>query len=552
MESIEELRSKLAATNDEGEQCGLLDAIGIQLTLQNQPLEALEYSSRALEIRARLADLDVHAELPFASSLFNRAGHLRVLKRCEEAIASYALALKICERHVGESQGQYLYAEALAAVLAELLCHDMAARFQGLAVHALIEAGVDANELNGAMGALATYLDSLDNDVPARRLQLSTDSGLLSLQTASLATAQQLSDRATSQHLQGRLPEAIVWSTRTVRYCDLFAAEDDRFAALSTENLRLVASWSATAHVQVALACLARLRGVLTSRVPGGEHSVASRRNAVIAARPSAPDRRLWCCSVRDLLLLVADLERGGFPSSDVHALARRLHEKHIYPARDYSHRCQPRPPDIFITYDWRQNFVGLYDMIEGVLVYMGQTLRQARADLDSGRIRHLIFDEIGLWIDFVFIDQSARDLGVEVREILPRVIDSSDLHFVLSDTALSRSWCCYELALFNKRPIAPSSQYETGSLFARPLRSFVTQEQAHPFGRFGQSATTVPEDKEAIEKYLRDEFPEGLEGVDLLLVQAGLLDKRVTPGFAVPPAAEEMMLSACDKWLTR
>jgi len=122
----------------------------------------------------------------------------------------------------------------------------------------------------------------------------------------------------------------------------------------------------------------------------------------------------------------------------------------------------------------------------------------------------------------------------------------------VLSDTALLRSWCCYELALFNKRSIALSWQHEIGGVVARPLRSFVTQEQAHAFGGSGETATTVPEDKEFIETYLSDEFPEGLAGVDLLLAQAGMLDKRVTPGFAVPRAAEEMMLSAVDKWLAR
>jgi hypothetical protein len=113
VESILELRSQLAATNDEREQAGLLDAIGIQLTLQNQPLEALEYSSRAVEIRASIADREVQQELPFASSLFNRGGHLRVLKRFEEAVASYTLALQVCERHLAESEDRHFrYVEA--------------------------------------------------------------------------------------------------------------------------------------------------------------------------------------------------------------------------------------------------------------------------------------------------------------------------------------------------------------------------------------------------------------------------------------------------------
>ena len=430
----------------------------------------------------------------------------------------------------------------MAAVLAQLRCYDMAARFQGAVVQALLEAGSDVREVDGALGSLAAYLDGLDNDVPARRLDLSTDSGLLSLRTASPGTARRMNELASQHHLRGRFREAIEWATRTTRYCDLFATEDDTLAALSADNLRRVGAWSAAAQVEAGLACRARLKGILAS----------SAADVRIASEPGPVDRRLWCCSIRDFRLLIADLGRAGVPSSDVHTLAGHLRAKGIYPARDYRHRCQPRSPDIFITYDWRQNFIGLYDIIEGVLVYMGQAVRQVRADLDSARIRHLVFDEIGLWVDFVFIDQSVRDLGAEVREIIPRVIKASDVHLVLSDTALLRSWCCYELALFNKRPVAASRQHEIGGHLARPLRSFVTQEQAHPYGGFGQTATTAPEDKEAIEKYLCEEFPEGIAGVDLLLAQAGILDKRLTPEFAVPPAAEETMLAAVDRWLAR
>jgi hypothetical protein len=198
----------------------------------------------------------------------------------------------------------------------------MAARFQGLAVRILLEKGSDAAEVNSALGALATYLDFLENDVPTRRLSLSTDSGLLSFHTASLSTAQELSDRAARQNLQGRLQEAIDWATRTMRYCDLFAAQDNKFASLSTENLRRIVAWSATGVVQEGLASLARLRGVLGSGHPDAQYGAGTRPKAAIAAEPSAPDRRLWCCSVRDLLLLVADLERAGISSSDVHTLA--------------------------------------------------------------------------------------------------------------------------------------------------------------------------------------------------------------------------------------
>lgn len=556
MESIDDLQAQLAATNDEAEQAGLLDAIGIQLTHQNRPLDALEYSSRALEIRQRLADRDVNAELRLASSLFNRGAHLRVLKRHDEAVMPYAASLQIRRRHLADtSPDKEMYvraARALADVLAELQCYDMAARFQGTVVDGLLEWGTDPSEQDDELRALTVHLDSLDSDVPTRRLELSTDTGLLALSRASLATALRMEERATRHHGQGELMDAIGWAIRTVRYCDLFAGQDERFAALSNQNLGRVADWSAAAHFDSGMSCLAGLRGVVTGQDHDATDRGAGTSDARIASESTSADRRLWCCSVRDLLLLIADLGRAGIPASDVHALAGHFREKGIYPARDYSHRCQSRPPDIFITYDWRQNFVGLYDLIAGVMVYMGQAVRQARDDLDSSRIRHLVFDEVGLWIDFVFVDQSARDLGAEVREIIPRVIDAADVHLVLSKTALIRSWCCYELALFNKRQITDAATLEVGGHIARPLRSFVTQDQAHGFGGFAQTATTAPEDKEAIEAYLSKDFPGGVAGVDLLLVQAGWLDKRVTPQFAVPPAAEATMLAAADKWLTR
>ena len=75
--------------------------------------------------------------------------------------------------------------------------------------------------------------------------------------------------------------------------------------------------------------------------------------------------------------------------------------------------------------------------------------------------------------------------------------------------------------------------------------------QQAKVPADFGQTATTAPEDKEFVgENYLREEFPEGLRRVDLLLFQAGMLEKNLTPAFAVQPAAEETLLSAADKWL--
>lgn len=62
-----------------------------------------------------------------------------------------------------------------------------------------------------------------------------------------------------------------------------------------------------------------------------------------------------------------------------------------------------------------------------------------------------MIADRFRVWIDFVFIDQTARDVGNELAA-LPEIVGACDTYFVLSPSALARSWCCYELALFNHR----------------------------------------------------------------------------------------------------
>jgi hypothetical protein len=302
--------------------------------------------------------------------------------------------------------------------------------------------------------------------------------------------------------------------------------------------------------MSIPFALIARLKGLLD-------------REPLAAPSQPAADSRLWCCSARDLLLILADLARDGIPGSDVHALAERLRAARIYPARDYRHRCQPRLPDVFITYDWRFPFVALQETIHRTLMMMGRRIHEHRPDLDSGDVHSLVLDQIGLWVDFVFIDQSARDIAAEVREILPKVIAAADVHFVVSDTALSRAWCCYELAVFNKRPVpvpaVPGGKWHGipveafDSTLARPLRSVIAQRQTLAYRGFDATAATVTTDKAEIERYLNDEFPEGVDGIDRLLLQVGLLsDTSVTPGFGLLPAGDNAILSAADKWLAR
>jgi hypothetical protein len=68
-----------------------------------------------------------------------------------------------------------------------------------------------------------------------------------------------------------------------------------------------------------------------------------------------------------------------------------------------------------------------------------------------------LLFDEVTFWIDFVFINQSVRDVRAEL-DVMPDLIDSSKLHFALSHTALTRAWCCYELAARSSAALMASS----------------------------------------------------------------------------------------------
>jgi tetratricopeptide (TPR) repeat protein len=257
------------------------------------------------------------------------------------------------------------------------------------------------------------------------------------------------------------------------------------------------------------------------------------------------PDRRLWCCTGRDFFRLIGDLAERHILSSDVHTLARQLRFLNLYPARDLGYRCQPKPPDLFVTYDWSTNFVDLQQAVNQALQYLAGIIGQARPNLTRDYIQGLVFDHIGIWVDFVFIDQCARDVVAEVREVVPAVIGASDVHFVLSPTALTRSWCCYELALFNRRQ-------STEGFGQRTMRSFV-EPPTTQYTTFGSTTTSVATDKPIIEQYLRDEYPGGLDALDLLLIQASMLsDPFMVSGFAQFGAADQTALLALDKWIAR
>ena len=257
----------------------------------------------------------------------------------------------------------------------------------------------------------------------------------------------------------------------------------------------------------------------------------------------SQPDRRRWCTTARGLSLIVGDLRDRGIMSSNVHTLAERLRTQGIYPARDFAGRCLERAPDLFVTYDWQENYVDLQEAVWSGLDLIGSIVRERRPDLDEVDVERLIADRIGIWVDFLFIDQSARDVVGELA-VLPALIEGSDAHFVLSRTALTRAWCCYELALFNKRdPTEPSG--------GRTLRSFVTPTLASNYTGFASTSSTAPRDKVEIERNIEADYPGGMIGLDGLLMQVSLQsDPFFTRGAAQAVAAHELVADAIDRWL--
>ena len=242
---------------------------------------------------------------------------------------------------------------------------------------------------------------------------------------------------------------------------------------------------------------------------------------------------------------MVGELAQRGFPPSDVYALGSRFARAGLYPARDCAYRCLPRLPQVFITYTWSDNYVDLQVAVRSALSYLGGLIREARPELNGDVVDRLVNERLGVWIDFVFIDQSARRLVEEVREVLPRAIAAADVHFVLSDTAMLRSWCCYEVALFNQ-PAPAEPPWQGG------LRSFVGRSASLNYQTFAQTEASQPEDKRTIEGAIIDRFPGGMSAFDALMMQASLLsDPFVSRGFAQPDRATEAVRQSIDRWLT-
>ena len=251
---------------------------------------------------------------------------------------------------------------------------------------------------------------------------------------------------------------------------------------------------------------------------------------------------------MRGLSEMIGDFLQIGISASDVHTLARRCRELDIYPARDFESRCKRRPPDIFITYDWRYDFVDLQESAYNGLLYIGDELARHQPSIDPINFEFLLFDELTFWIDFVFINQSARDVRAEL-DVMPDLIDSSKLHFALSHTALTRAWCCYELALFNKRFLEPKPETRPPPA---PLLGSLLAPMPLGYRGWADAESSVAQDKVFLEEQLNDLYPRGTLGVDALMIQASLVGEHIyTYANSVQTGlAVEQALTVGDGWL--
>lgn len=205
------------------------------------------------------------------------------------------------------------------------------------------------------------------------------------------------------------------------------------------------------------------------------------------------------------------DLDQFVLPLFNTHDLRPILVSRGIYPARDFPHLISKRLPDIFITYNWKDNILEVRGSIWNALSYCVNL--GGGFSYDPYDLQDVATDGVTFWLDWIFLDQSSRNVDVELDSIMPILFRESTVHVVLSSTALSRVWCCYELAQFNRKA-AENHALELTSLIPGDL---------DPYPLWESVEATDPDDKLKIERRIEEAFPNGLKDVEYLMVQAGL-----------------------------
>lgn len=262
-------------------------------------------------------------------------------------------------------------------------------------------------------------------------------------------------------------------------------------------------------------------------------------------------DRRLWSTTPKLLSEFVGALLRGGCPSVSARTLQKLFQERHLYPARDYPKFCEPAPPDIFFSYHSAQNFVDVQEIVWNAVRYAAQQFVSSRPDLAHIDLEVLFWERARLWVDFMFIDQSARDLREELA-VLPQIVHGAGAHFVLGNTPLMRSWCCYEIALFNQR-LAAQDVPKFPDMLGSQLRSFIAPSRSFYLG-WERTETSDVNDKSFIAEQVSASFPGGFDGFNHVMAQANSVAVApfATGAAWTTPAAEENLRMAVESWYAR
>jgi hypothetical protein len=262
-------------------------------------------------------------------------------------------------------------------------------------------------------------------------------------------------------------------------------------------------------------------------------------------------DKRMWSTTPKRLSEFVGALLRAGIPSTSVRNLQRGFQEHGVYPARDFPQFCVPARPDAFFSYHSAQNFVDVQQIVWQAFHFAAEQLRHSRPDLAQTDLDPTISDGVRLWVDFMFIDQSARDLREEL-DVLPQLLQGAGAHFVLGSKPLMRAWCCYEIALFNQG-LAEADAPTFPGMPGQRLRSYIAPSRNFYVGWEGTETSEI-DDKTFIAERISAAFPGGFDGFNHIMAQANSVAVLpLTEGTTwSTPAADDNLRKAAESWYMR
>jgi hypothetical protein len=241
-----------------------------------------------------------------------------------------------------------------------------------------------------------------------------------------------------------------------------------------------------------------------------------------------------------------------AFPAStSVRNLQLAFKESGVYPARDGPEFCVPAAPDVFFSYHSAQNFIDLQEIVLHAIRHVSRELVRHRPDLAIEDVQLLFWDNVRFWVDFMFINQSARDLREEL-DVLPNLLRNATAHFVIGTKPLMRAWCCYELALFNQDLAETDPEFQAGLQGPR-LRSFIAPTQSFYIG-WERTETSEADDKAFIGERIAATFPGAFDGFNYVMAQANSVAVLpLTEGTTwSTPAADDGLMRAAEAWYAR